>query len=137
LCFHDRDRKLLLSGDHVLPTIGANISAHPQQSINPLGEFLVSLSRVRGLEVEEVLPAHQFRFEGLAQRTLELARHHAERLEEFAGLVRANPGATGWDLTTLATWSRPWEDIRHFMRRAALGETLAHLHLLEERGLVH
>jgi hypothetical protein len=34
------------------------------------------------------------------------------------------------------TWSRPWEEIEGFMRRAAVGETLAHLRALERRGVL-
>jgi hypothetical protein len=33
-------------------------------------------------------------------------------------------------------WSRPWPEIGGFMRRAALGETQAHLIELEHRGRV-
>jgi hypothetical protein len=33
-------------------------------------------------------------------------------------------------------WSRPWNRIEGFMRRAAVGETLAHLRALEERGVL-
>jgi hypothetical protein len=32
------------------------------------------------------------------------------------------------------TWSRPWAEIQFFMQRAALGEALAHLIVLESRG---
>jgi hypothetical protein len=35
------------------------------------------------------------------------------------------------------TWSRPWDQIQGFMRRAAVGETLAHLRYLESVGVVH
>jgi hypothetical protein len=33
-------------------------------------------------------------------------------------------------------WSRPWERIQGFMRRAAVGEAMSHLRTLEKRGLV-
>ena len=32
------------------------------------------------------------------------------------------------------TWSRPWSEIQFCMQRAALGEALAHLIVLEARG---
>ena len=47
-----------------------------------------------------------------------------------------NPGTSAWDLTLALHWSRPWDDIPTFMQRAANGETLAHLVLLESRGRV-
>jgi hypothetical protein len=33
-------------------------------------------------------------------------------------------------------WSRPWERINGFMKRAAVGEAMAHLRALEARGVV-
>ena len=33
-------------------------------------------------------------------------------------------------------WSRPWDRINGWMRRAALGEALAHIRVLESRGVV-
>jgi hypothetical protein len=33
-------------------------------------------------------------------------------------------------------WSRPWDRINGWMRRAALGEALAHIRVLETRGVV-
>lgn len=134
VCFHDPDRRLLLSGDHVLPRITPNISAHPQQRQEPLGDFLQSLRKVRDLPVDEVLPAHEYRFAGLPARVDEMIDHHHDRLREMLELIEADAGCTSWELTQELTWSRPWEEIPHFMRRAANGETLAHLHLLERRG---
>jgi glyoxylase-like metal-dependent hydrolase (beta-lactamase superfamily II) len=136
LCFYDQTRQLLLSGDHVLPRISPNISMHPQQPENPLGEFLGTFDELSALAVAEVLPAHEYRFAGLAARLDQLRTHHEERLVELLRLVDADPGATTWDLARRLTWSRPWERIEGYMRRAAVGETLAHLTLLRERGLV-
>jgi hypothetical protein len=33
-------------------------------------------------------------------------------------------------------WSRPWERITGFMKRAAVGEAMAHLRALETRGVL-
>ena len=136
VCFFEEDRQLLLSGDHVLPRITPNVSAHPQQRKEPLGDFLQSLRKVRDLPVEEVLPAHEYRFAGLTARVDEMVGHHHDRLREMLQLIEVDPGCTSWELTQNLTWSRPWDQIPHFMRRAANGETLAHLHLLERRGLL-
>jgi len=134
LCFWEGRRRLLLSGDHVLPRISPNISIHSQQRPDPLADFLESLMKVRGLDAEEVLPAHEWRFRNLAARVDELAAHHADRLVEIEEVVRRDGPATCWEVTTALTWSRPWEDIAPFMRRAANGETLAHLMLLTGVG---
>ena len=136
LCFAEPSRRLLLTGDHVLPRISPNISLHTQSSGSPLADFLDALTKVRGYDVEEVLPAHEYRFAGLAARVDDLIGHHDRRLGEIAETVAASPGLTCWEVTQRLTWSRPWPEIHGFMRRAANGETLAHLVVLQARGRV-
>ena len=135
-CLYSDEHRLLLSGDHVLPRITPNISFHSQQHVNPLGDYLDSLARLQGLDPDEVLPAHEYRFKGLGIRLDQLIEHHSERLDIMEKVLAEQPGMTAWDLTRSLTWSRPWDEIPSFMQRAANGETLAHLVLLEARGLV-
>jgi glyoxylase-like metal-dependent hydrolase (beta-lactamase superfamily II) len=134
VCFHDAGRHLLFSGDHVLPRISPSVAVHVQQPDNPLADFLDSLGKVRDLDIDEVLPAHEWRFRGLDARVDELRDHHRHRLEETEAVLSASPGATCWDVTLRLRWSRDWNEIKGFMRRAAVGETLAHLVLLERSG---
>lgn len=136
LCFAEPERRLLLTGDCVLPRISPNVGVHPQQRPNPLAEFLDSLRRVDRHEPDLVLPAHEYRFVDLHGRVDALIAHHETRLAEFEARVVAEPGITCWGLAATSTWSRPWSDISGFMRRAANGETLAHLELLAARGRV-
>jgi glyoxylase-like metal-dependent hydrolase (beta-lactamase superfamily II) len=135
LCFHSPSRRLVLSGDHVLPRITPNISVHTQQIHNPLADYLESLSIVEHLECDEVLPGHEWRFAGLADRVEQLREHHRARLDEVLAALVAGP-LTCWELTTKLTWSRPLEGSTPWLQRAASGETLAHLVLLESRGEV-
>lgn len=134
LCLYSESRRLLLSGDHVLPRITPNIAFHSQQHGNPLGDYLESLARLHDLEADEVLPAHEYRFAGLADRLDQLIGHHESRLAEIEKVLAARPGVSAWDLTLSLEWSRPWDEIAAYMQRAANGETLAHLVLLEHRG---
>src|ERR1700676_4641013 len=83
VCFYSEDRKLLISGDHVLPRITPNISVHTQQPSNPLGDYLESLLKLQNLSTDEVLPAHEYRFSDLKGRLEEIIAHHADRLEEI------------------------------------------------------
>ncbi|HEX3607259.1 MAG TPA: MBL fold metallo-hydrolase [Candidatus Dormibacteraeota bacterium] len=136
LCFYDAAERLLLAGDHVLPRISPNISVHAQQRPNPLAEFMDALQKVRGLDVDEVLPAHEYRFRNLSARVDDLLSHHAARLSAIETMVNATPGITCWELTVALPWSRPWAEIPTFMRRAANGETLAHLMVLLAAGRV-
>ncbi len=136
VCFYSPDRRLLLSGDHVLPRITPNISVHAQQFPNPLGDYLESLAKVRDLGTDEVLPAHEYRFADLGSRIDEITAHHADRLEEIAEVITLQPGLTAWQITLQLHWSRPWDEIEPFMQRQANGETLAHCVLLELHGRV-
>ena len=136
VCFLDRDRRVLLSGDHVLPRISPSVTIHVQQPGNPLADFLDSLRAVRDLDVDEVLPAHEWRFAPLAARVDELLVHHAQRLAVVERAIHDQPGVTCWEVTRLLPWSRAWDQIHGHMRRAAVGETLAHLVLLESRHVL-
>ena len=135
LCFYVPGHRLMLSGDHVLPRITPNISFHPQAGSNPLGDFLSSLEKVAAHDVDEVLPAHEYRFADLKGRVAELTAHHQARFDEVIAAIRDGVTTT-WGLAGRMTWNRPWEQIQGFMRRAAIGETLAHLHYLETIGVV-
>jgi glyoxylase-like metal-dependent hydrolase (beta-lactamase superfamily II) len=132
LCFFEQDAKVLFTGDHILPRISPNISAlYTIGTANPLRLYLDSLLATGEVAADEVLPAHEYRFRGLGERTRQLRLHHAERLAELLDLVRRGPGQTAWELAMSLSWSRPWDEIRGYMRWSALGETLAHLVLLE------
>jgi glyoxylase-like metal-dependent hydrolase (beta-lactamase superfamily II) len=135
ICLYEPRYKLMLSGDHVLPRITPNISFHPQAGPNPLGAYLSSLEKVAAFDTDEVLPAHEHRFADLRARVAELRAHHEERFVEAIEAIKAGD-ATTWAIAAHLTWSRPWDQVTGFMRRAAVGETLAHLQALRLRGLV-
>jgi len=136
LCFWEPSNRLMLAGDHVLPRITPNIPFHPQAGSDPLGDFLGSLRKLEGYGSEEVLPAHEHRFVGLDGRIAELVAHHEQRFLEVLGAIRSGV-SSAWDIAGLMHWSRPWERIEGFMKRAAVAEAMAHLRALEVRGVVH
>jgi glyoxylase-like metal-dependent hydrolase (beta-lactamase superfamily II) len=135
LCFYEATQELMLSGDHVLPRITPNIPYHPQAGANPLGDYLASLDKLEPYEVSEVLPAHEYRFDDLHARLEELRQHHRDRFGEVIAILREGPH-TAWDVASHMKWSRPWDDIAGFMRRAAVGEAVSHLRVVEIDGLV-
>jgi hypothetical protein len=125
----------MLSGDHVLPRITPNISFHPQAGPDPLGDYLRSLDKVGAYQADEVLPAHEHRFPDLQKRVGELKGHHHDRFEEVLSAI-SRGYTTAWQIASQMTWSRPWEEYRGWERRAAAGETKAHLNYLQKQGLV-
>ena len=125
----------MLSGDHVLPRITPNISFHPQAGLDPLSDFLASLDKLEAYDAAEVLPAHEHRFVGLPGRLEQLRQHHGARFAEVLAAIAAGV-TTAWAIAARMHWSRSWDQIQGFMRRAAVGEALAHLCALEGQGLV-
>jgi glyoxylase-like metal-dependent hydrolase (beta-lactamase superfamily II) len=134
ICLYDADHDLLLTGDHLLPRITPNIGLTPYAPVSPLRGYLASLAGLDRYDSAEALPAHEYRFRGIAARAAALAAHHAERADEVVTVVAAAPGLTLWQVTERLTWSRGWAEITGFMRRAALAETAAHVAHLREDG---
>jgi glyoxylase-like metal-dependent hydrolase (beta-lactamase superfamily II) len=135
ICLYESTHRLMLSGDHVLPRITPNISFHPQAGPDPLGDFLSSLDKVAGYYAEEVLPAHEHRFADLRARVGELKAHHHARFDEAIEAIRDGE-TTVWQMASRMTWSRAWDELNVWAKRAAAGETLAHLRYLEKLGVV-
>lgn len=124
----------MLTGDCVLPRITPNVNLNPQSGDDPLGDYLHSLDRLGEYDAEG-LPAHEWRFGSLRERTHELREHHHHRFLEVIAAIR-DGYQTAWEITPRMEWSRPWDDVDRFTRRAAIGEAMAHLRTLEVQGVV-
>ena len=134
ICFYEPTHRVILTGDHVLPSITPNVSYHPQQRGNPLGDYLASLQRLESLEVDTVLPAHQEDFTDLHGRLREIVQHHHERLDEMIAII-GDECTTGYHVASNVVWATgTFDTFSPFMRRAALGETLAHLEYAVQEG---
>jgi glyoxylase-like metal-dependent hydrolase (beta-lactamase superfamily II) len=139
ICLYDGDYDLLLTGDHLLPRISPNIGVFPGGLKSPLTSYLDSLRAMPEFDSAEALPAHEYRFRGIAGRSEAIARHHDVRAREVLDIVAAAGQPTIWEVTENLTWSRTWDEITGFMRRAALAETAAHVEYLQREGrlLIH
>jgi glyoxylase-like metal-dependent hydrolase (beta-lactamase superfamily II) len=135
-CFHDRERGVVFTGDHVLPRITPNVSKRPTSDEDPLADFSGSLGRLQTLDADGglfALPGHEWGFGGLGRRAREIDEHHDERLAEMEAAVRAG-GSTVWEVAQAVSWSRPFDDLSPRARRSAIGETYSHLYRLRETG---
>jgi glyoxylase-like metal-dependent hydrolase (beta-lactamase superfamily II) len=121
---------VLISGDMVLPKISTNVSVWANEPEgNPLALFLDSLSRYAELPPATlVLPSHGLPFRGLRERIAQLKEHHRLRLAELHEACES-PKAAADVLDTL--FRRKLDTHQLFF---AMGEAMAHLHLLEREG---
>lgn len=130
-CFYWPARRVLFSGDHLLPKISPNIGLHPQSGADPLDDYLASLDRIRRLDVDLVLPAHGDPFRDHRRRIDEIVRHHDERKKVVVGLAR-DGARSGWQLA--GELFHGIRDRNVFQQRLALQETLAHCQSLAVEG---
>lgn len=136
MCFYDAKRRIMITGDHVLPTISPNVSLHPEQPGNPLHDYILSLRRLKNYDVELALPAHEFDFPDLHARIDELEGHHQERMDEMIAGFHGAP-ATAYEIAGHVKWvTGPFESFSAWTQRAAIGETLSHLEYMVMEGIL-
>ena len=128
ICLWSAADGLLVSGDHLLPTITPHIDFERGGEEDPLGEFLESLEKVEDLDPQMVLPGHGRPFLEGAERARIIARHHDRRLGNILQVIRREPRSAS-DIVDEVFGS----ELLHFERRLALGEALAHLAYLRKR----
>jgi glyoxylase-like metal-dependent hydrolase (beta-lactamase superfamily II) len=130
LCLFDPVEGILLSGDHVLPTITPHIGGLGGGP-DPLTDFFASLDRVAQLEgVPLALPAHGHPFTDLTGRVKAIHEHHEQRLEKLrAAAVEVGEPTTVPELSKHLFSPRAWGPM-------ADSETFAHLEHLRLAGEV-
>ena len=134
MCFFDRERNALMTGDHFLPRVTPNVSKRPESSRAPLADFLSSLDRIGSIGTDPmILPGHEWAFDRRDSRISEIVAHHEVRLDEIEQAVGAGASTT-WEVATAVSWSRPFAELEPRNRRQAIGETFAHLHHLVGKG---
>ena len=130
--FRERDG-VFLAADHVLPRITPNIGLYSEYDrANPLGDYLNSLEKVAKLPASIVLPGHGEPFTDLAERTVEITRHHIEREMQIMTLLDEGPQHAY--SVAQQIFANRWKN--NEARRMALTETLSHLEYLRFNGQV-
>jgi glyoxylase-like metal-dependent hydrolase (beta-lactamase superfamily II) len=131
-CLMCLDEPLFIAGDQILPQITSNVSVYAREPLaNPLAHWLTSLDRMRGLEGKPmVFPSHGKVFYGLHERLDSLIDSHLTKLVRLHDWCKEAQKPVE---TFPALFRREITGFDFFM---ALGEALAHLHLLESIGLL-
>ena len=121
---------VLIAADQILPSISPNVSVMPRLTDrNPLSSFLNTLEELKALPADTlVLPSHGVPFRGLHERIAVLETHHDDRLAEVYEACRTP--ASAYDMFGVLFRRKLDAQQTSF----ALGESLAHLHYLEEKG---
>ena len=137
LCVHDRRRKVLFTGDHLLPIITPHVNLFPGDEGDPLGSFIQGHQDLRKLDAAIGFPAHEFTIRDLKQRIDEIIIHHRERMDEMLATLEDGP-KTAWQVAANIKWNvAPWPELNSWTRRAAMMETLSHLqHMLLKGELI-
>ncbi|MFP4194509.1 MAG: MBL fold metallo-hydrolase [Desulfosalsimonas sp.] len=137
-CLYEPDKRIFIAGDHVLYDITPNIQCW-SDNIDPLGDYLKNLDRVRELDVEQALPGHRNLFSDFRERIDTLKRHHEKRLEEVEEILAKSSPMHAFDVASRMTWdlkAKSWDDFPTQQKWFATGEAVAHLRYLEMRNRV-
>lgn len=135
ICLWDSHRRLLFSGDHVIPDTSPIVGLYGPEGGDPLGDYLSSLAHLSTLPAQLVLPGHHDVFSDLPGRIRELQSHHEARVAE---LLAACSGSrhTAFELTFGRDWLSTLDDSKAnaYIMGAVMSSTLARLELLVRRG---
>jgi glyoxylase-like metal-dependent hydrolase (beta-lactamase superfamily II) len=136
-CLYEPDKKILVAGDHILIDITPNIQCWSDEQ-NPLQDYLASLEKVDGMEIDMVLPGHRRLITDHKRRIAELKEHHKTRLREVLSIL-TNDQLTAFEVASRMTWDLDcdsWEDFPLAQKWFATGETIAHLRYLLRKGFI-
>jgi len=137
MCLYEPRTKIFFSGDHILNDITPNISLWVE-NYNPLKQFLQSLDKIDGLQIDRVLPGHRRPFNDHRRRIAELKKHHELRNEEVIAILQKGK-LNAYQVAGQMTWDIDcdrWEDFPLPQQWFASGEALAHLQYLQGEGRV-
>lgn len=132
-CLWCPELSICLTGDQLLPNISSNVSVWPTEpEANPLEDWIRSCKKLKAHLPEDTLicPAHGIPFYGAHKRLEKLISHHEKALTRLYEFCRTPRLAT----EVYSVLFR--RDINDGNRIMAVGESVAHLNCLKERGLV-
>ena len=122
---------ILISGDMILPRISTNVSVYDMEpEADALAMFLASIDKYLPLPKDTlILPSHGKPFYGLHTRITQLHDHHRDRLAEVMDACSASPCSAADILPIMFK-----RELDLHQTTFAMGEALAHLHLLWFEG---
>ena len=132
-CLYCEELGVLLSGDQILPNISSNVSVWPTEpEADPLGKWIASCHKFKVAIAPDTLiaPAHGIPFRGVKYRLDKLIEHHEKALIRLTKYCEQPRLATE---VYSVLFRRAINDQNRLM---AVGESIAHLNCLKNRGIV-
>ena len=141
ISLYEETKKLLFSGDVLLPTIATNAALHVQHFPNPLSQYLNSLRLLRNLDIEWVLPGHEYIFNNHRARIDELIAHHHQKSNEILRILNDGKPRTAFEVARELLWSPrtkalSWDNLSGWDKRFAVLQTIAHLEEMNASGII-
>jgi glyoxylase-like metal-dependent hydrolase (beta-lactamase superfamily II) len=129
-CLVDEANGVMFSGDQIIASITSNVSVMAiEPEANPLALWLESHHKMMSLPADIlVLPAHGLPFRGVRTRLQQLIDHHEDHLQALEEACLQPRTA----MSLLPVLFRRKLDEQDTL--LALGECIAHLHLMLDRG---
>lgn len=133
--------KFIISGDVLLPTIATNAAFHVQHIQNPLQKYLNSILTLKELDIDLVLPGHEYIFSNHRQRIDELVLHHQKKDEGIEKAFTDRQPHTAYEISQELFWSLKARTIAFphlsgWDKRFAVLQTIAHLEELAGSGQI-
>jgi len=140
ICLYEKQKKLIITGDHVLYETTPHVGFNPLSGDDPLGDYISSLEKLMNLKVSFALPGHGPMFNALWLRIEKILQHHEERKRAIMKALRDGL-QTAYAIAQRIPWSTDhgntaFRDLPVWDKRMAVTETIAHLRLLMDEGRV-
>ena len=131
ICLWSQSQRVVLSGDHLLPSVTPPVTFERGFDADPLRSYLASLKTIADRSPLWVLPGHGHPFSDGVRRIEAITRNKERRLQAVREAIEQQPRT----ITEIADrlFTRVMLD---FQRNFALSETLAHVAYLRWSGIV-
>jgi glyoxylase-like metal-dependent hydrolase (beta-lactamase superfamily II) len=133
-CLYSSEKKVLISGDQVLPRISSNVSVYPTEpDANPMQDWLETLKKIKEEVPDDVLvlPSHNECFRGLHARLDYLAMAQERTLDRLRKTLKEPRRAID---VFVALFGRSIDETDGGLLNLATGESIACLNYLLHLG---
>jgi glyoxylase-like metal-dependent hydrolase (beta-lactamase superfamily II) len=139
IAYYEPVKKIIFSGDMLLPTIATNAAFHVQLLDNPLKLYKDSLLTLKALDIDLVLPGHEYVYSKPYRRIEELIHKQEKKADEVRRAFDDGQVKTAYEVSRyLSRSSRTglsnWYKMLGWERRFAVLQSVAHLKALKCDG---